>query len=122
VNRQEVFNKVATHLLTQGVAATVGGECRYRTDDGKRCAIGCLIPDSLYMATLEGKEIGTVLDANPRLREHLQITEKASGDLDSDENFLSGLQRIHDLYEPYAWGEELNEFATRWDLSVDYGD
>ncbi len=45
MTKQEIFDKVATHLLTQNEKAlnSVGG-CVYRTDKGLKCAVGCLIP------------------------------------------------------------------------------
>ena len=46
MNRQEVFDKVAIHLLTQNAKAlNSGGLCVYKTPNGLRCAVGCLIPD-----------------------------------------------------------------------------
>lgn len=31
-----------------------GGGCEYRTDDNRKCAVGCLIPDNLYAPQIEG--------------------------------------------------------------------
>ena len=54
----DVFNKVVTHLLIQGkTSAEYGGNCRYRTfredDTTLKCAVGCLISDSVYSEDLE---------------------------------------------------------------------
>lgn len=31
-----------------------GGKCMYRTSDGHKCAVGCLIPDEEYAPHMEG--------------------------------------------------------------------
>jgi hypothetical protein len=52
---QEVFDQVATHLLTQRQRSTTKGNCAYRGDDGLKCAAGCLLgPDdgSCYVVSL----------------------------------------------------------------------
>ncbi len=53
---QELFDTVATHLLTQrkpAMARDAGGSetCCYRTEDGRKCAAGCLIPDDVDVRT-----------------------------------------------------------------------
>lgn len=50
MNHQEVFTKVATHLLKQGRRALFAEKngfrsCAYRGDNGTKCAVGCLIKD-----------------------------------------------------------------------------
>lgn len=54
---QEVFDKVATHLLKQGVCSADDDndrECLYRGPNGTMCAAGALIPDDKYDPILEG--------------------------------------------------------------------
>jgi len=83
---QEVFDRVARHLLTQGERAydNVRGVCMYRKGCLK-CAIGCLIPDDKYSTELEGLGVD-----NERVREALKgITE--SWDL------LGAIQDVHDI-------------------------
>lgn len=54
MNRQEIFDKVATHLIAQGKQSLIDdGEideqfCAYRDLNGAMCAAGCLIPDAEY--------------------------------------------------------------------------
>lgn len=46
---QEIFDAVCDHLAKQKKrAAREHGGCYYRTPDGLKCAVGCLIPDELY--------------------------------------------------------------------------
>lgn len=63
---QEIFNKVATHLLTQGKRSVASdGSCMYRGPEGTKCAIGCLIEDDEYHPLLEGKgAYGLFYDVN----------------------------------------------------------
>lgn len=52
---QEVFDKVVDHLRTQGEPAKNSrGKCKYKTDSGLKCAIGCLIEDDEYNPKMEG--------------------------------------------------------------------
>lgn len=53
---QEIFDKVATHLFTQGVQSRNknGGTCLYRGPNNTSCAVGCLIPDELYDPEMDG--------------------------------------------------------------------
>ncbi len=110
MNRQEVFNKVATHLLTQNEKArtqTGWGDfrCSYKADNGLKCAIGCLIPDDLYDKKIEGNSILY----NPLL---ISILRNAIDlYIDDDINFLENLQTIHDQMSIKSWAEQLNQFA-----------
>ena len=48
---QEVFDVVAKHLLTQNAKSMDDPwdeMCAYRGENGRRCAVGALIPDDLY--------------------------------------------------------------------------
>lgn len=60
--------------------------CRYRTSDGKKCAIGRHIPDNMYDSRLEGQNIGggQLSNAIP------------SEILDLGEHFLQTIQLLHD--------------------------
>lgn len=54
---REVEEKILNHLDTQGAPARATdsyGGCRYRTEEGLKCAAGCLISDDLYKDCFEG--------------------------------------------------------------------
>ena len=112
MNRQEVFNRVYKHLLTQGVKAEVRGGSRYRAPGGLKCAIGILIPDELYTPDLE--------DKTPTAAVVHVVLEKALGESLSTEDvqFLNDLQIIHDLTPPEDWEAELKHFAADNELEV----
>ena len=40
----------------------VNGDCVYRTQDDKRCAVGLLIPDEVYTPSFEGKVVSTLVN------------------------------------------------------------
>jgi len=58
-DRQKIFDTVAAHLLKQNKksvgADNLGHVCQYRSSDGLKWAIGCLITDEAYYPNLENK-------------------------------------------------------------------
>jgi len=53
---QEIFDKVVRHVIEQGKKSrneTRGGTCRYLSDDGSKCAAGCLIKDGMYQPEMD---------------------------------------------------------------------
>lgn len=120
---QKTFDKVAIHLRKQGKAATVGAGCMYRTDEGLKCAVGCLIPDELYDARIEGVafKIGSKFPDNPG-NEIVALLMSLTGVSTREErNFLAELQVAHDeaLLDGGldAWREEMESIAERYALS-----
>jgi hypothetical protein len=93
LSEQEIFDRVAAHLLTQGVQAKNSQEdYLYRTNDGLKCAVGCLIDDDAYDPALEGLGVTSDSDAlDHALRE---------SNIDTDNprvcHLLTDLQRLHD--------------------------
>lgn len=115
LNRQEVFNTVKTHLLTQGrkSLAANGVSCMYRGMDGAMCGIGPLIKDEFYNKGLEGYGIDTpcVMEALCRsLRDVLGSV---------DIQFLSSLQEVHDADEVEGWPTRLQWVANEYGLDYD---
>lgn len=55
MDNQQIFDKVLAHLRRQGAPARgPDSTCCYRTDDGRMCAVGCLIPSKNYSPDIEG--------------------------------------------------------------------
>ena len=99
----EIFYKVEKHLLKQNEQAKVRNMCKYRTDSGLSCAVGCLIPDEIYSSKIEGGDI-TDLPANILTSLiGLQYTEGWSEKL----HLLEKLQAIHDNRLPEKWPTHL---------------
>jgi hypothetical protein len=112
MTRQEVFNKVATHLLTQNrksmIGHTVGrGKCRYRTPNGLSCAVGCLIPDELYTGNIEGCDVNRIFLSFPALSEYLG---------EDNRRLLKALQTVHDCCDADFWAEQLVDVAYLYRL------
>jgi hypothetical protein len=91
---QEAYESIRAYFNEPGAtlaveAVTPYPRCSYRTTDGAKCAVGCLIPDDLYDPRIEGKSIEGVLKLSPSLRGHFR---------DVDPKFLLGAQRLHDAH------------------------
>src|ERR1700761_4666618 len=57
LTNQDAFDRAMLHLLNQGHSCvSASGQTRYRGPRGKS-AIGALIPDELYVSSMEGKEL-----------------------------------------------------------------
>lgn len=108
---QEVFDRVATHLLKQGGCATDGESCMYRSGNGKTCAVGCLIPDNLYDYAIEGSVV-----AGPDTGDHLLLILKALG-LHPHLDLLKELQNLHDSGHVESWPIQLANLAQKNGLS-----
>ena len=110
MKKKQVFQTVATHLLTQNSKSVDGsglGNCAYQNNDGKQCAIGVLIDSKNYQPDLEGKATDAL--------EVIQAVEKS---LDtkitkSDRDLLCKLQDIHDYSTVEGWRSQLEELADR---------
>ena len=119
MNQQEIFDKVASHLITQGVRATSvkksGGlqapnpTCSYRGDNGTMCAAGCLIPDEEYDIDFEGCPWVVICKKIPSL----------SSFTADDHILISSLQTTHDWIDNWESIETLkNELRV---VACDYG-
>lgn len=111
MNNQEAFDTVARHLLTQKCRseAYINNmiECAYRGDKGTKCAIGALIPDSLYDPGFEGVHITALIERRSEL-------ETLLGSIDAQ--LLNDLQKLHDVGEPRDWKKRLRRAAKRHQL------
>lgn len=113
MNRQEVCDKVALHLLTQNAQALdSAGICKYRGPGRTSCAVGCLIPDEAYAPDFEGNRV-----FDSRVRGGL---EKVLGKLTQEDlSFLVDLQDVHDSYKVESWPERLEDLARRFGLTTE---
>lgn len=106
---QEIFDYVVAHLAKQGERAynKKTGACAYRTPDGKKCSVGCLLTDDLYAQVIEGNAVD-------ELRFFHRIPERTQG-------LLKDLQNGHDscrvLFTPLELDSQLLETAKKFNLS-----
>lgn len=109
---QEIFNKVAFHLLSQNKKSRTKIECLYRGPDGLKCAIGCLIPDEDYSSKFEGYGL-------KRAEEWSELGEYFLKNNYTEENlyFMKELQLIHDTEDVESWKNCLSNLAIDFDLN-----
>ncbi len=125
---QEVFDKVAQHLLKQCKQSSnryhldAGDEptCLYRGPDGLKCAVGCLIDDKAYHQGLEGSSV-LALDVREALSASgIPVSHGLTYEAEQDPTvqLLSALQSIHDNRSPKDWHSQLwrvaKEFRLTW--------
>jgi hypothetical protein len=91
LTNQDAFDGAMLNLLNQGHSCvSASGQARYRGPRGKS-AIGALIPDELYVASMEGKNVHHLLAA--RGPEYDALRERLGSVTSS---LLDELQDLHD--------------------------
>ena len=129
MTKQEIFDKVAVHLISQGCKSMLPDSpavCAYRGPEGRTCAVGCLIPDEYYSKSMENRD---VLHSTP-VREALTAAEV----LPPEERFLAEfqddypgstlsllrtLQRVHDDGFVSDWNHRFRDVAVQFNLTAD---
>ena len=107
MDMQTAYNTAKAHLLAQGKKAVDDdGCCAYRTRDGLKCAIGCLIPDAEYLPAMENKTIKSFPNFG------LEVSSLAG----LPSQFLDELQMVHDNGVVAHWPERLTRLALRYNL------
>lgn len=111
---QEIFDKAAVGLLTQKAKSYLvnpdGHEsrtCAYRGANGKKCAAGFCIEDSLYTESMERNTISDVF-------RQFNLKELAVHEV-----LLGTLQSIHDGVSIAAWKAALLDLAKTEGLSTE---
>ena len=108
---QKAFNAVVKHARKQNTKAKNDlGFCCYRAKDGKRCFIGCILPDRLYKKELEKKRFDVILK---KFGDSILSSWKYRS---LDQNFGNQLQNIHDNTKLYNWECEFRNFAKVYSL------
>lgn len=120
MTNQEIFDRVYVHLLTQNAKSEASIGCAYRGDNGRKCAIGCLIPDEVYKPDFEGISPEVLGEAPPigPCQEAFFEALLSLGFSIKQGAFLNSLQLIHDVYDPCDWKSKLFDFADTHDLTV----
>jgi hypothetical protein len=110
MGHQTTFDRVVSHLRRQNARAMGAfGLCLYRAANGRRCAVGCLIPNDKYSSDLEGQSLD-LPDSSKELR---AILEQEGHDL----GLVRQLQVIHDTVLIHHWETELEKLAGRYKLN-----
>lgn len=74
MNNQQAFDKIVKHLKDQKWVQAMGrlshsaSTCSFRGVEGRKCAVGCLIPDNLYKEEMEDACVGHVQSQVPEIK------------------------------------------------------
>ena len=102
-SEQEVFDQVKNHLLTQMECSVNEQEhCVYKSEEGLKCAAGCLIAEHQYDPKMEGEAWSGLVTQGIVPNAH--------------EELIGKLQSIHDGMLPENWSFELEELAKERNL------
>ena len=95
MNTQEAYENIREYFMRPDAAFSLDEDessCVYRSPEGRKCAVGSVIPDSEYQSLMDGNDglgstqaeaLSKVLDAVPSLK-------------DVDREFLLEAQQAHD--------------------------
>ena len=111
LTKQQIFSKVAKHLLKQNKQSiNKTGACLYKSGSLK-CAIGCLILDKKY---------DPKIDINFYNIKKLFEGDYLSGIRNTSEifNLLVDLQYLHDGFPPTTWKTRLKRTAAKFKLKL----
>jgi hypothetical protein len=112
---QELFDHACRFLAAQGEPAYLSGLCRYQTDDGRKCAVGCLLPDDFDYLDYQG---GIISMADEGI---------LPSSLSYHIPFLHRLQEVHDYAGHRSMDQQLGlRFTHRFwktmsEVAGDYG-
>lgn len=94
---QQIFDVVVTHLAQQKKRSMFNGVCKYRFEEGDhtlKCAIGCLIPDNEYDASIEFNGYDQGMNVSRLMRDgYINVSDL------NTRNLLLSLQTAHDTCE-----------------------
>ena len=117
MNNQEAFTIVRRALLKQNAQSRKSdGHCAYRGNDGLKCAVGHLIPDTCYREEYDKRCISDDDPAWP-LAEILE--DGGILGFEGDLELLTELQDIHDTNSPDEWPRQFEIVAEDWGLKLE---
>lgn len=116
---QEVFDQVATHLLTQNAKSVKGSGCAYRGDGGMKCAAGCLIADDEYKPEMETASWQAMVRPfnMPGTDPYASIRNLAPN---NHCTLIMVLQQVHDINPPSDWPRRLASIARSHGLEYNH--
>lgn len=113
VQLQEVYDKVAAHLLKQGRQSAHNFFCMYRDGKGNMCAVGCLIKDEHYNAEFEGIRMADEAVKAALIASGIPVEDELSPMYE----MLRHLQDMHDNFGSILqWPTELRLIAEYFNL------
>ncbi len=102
-DHQAIFDFVVQKIWEQGGPARSGSSCLYRHPNGRKCALGWLIPDDEYRGTMEGSSL---MCATGKISNNTGI-EGADSEWfkvpEENIDLLINLQKAHDSCMSMSW-------------------
>lgn len=98
---QQIFDKVVAHLLDMDKQASDGTTCVYLTNDGRKCAVGAILPEGEWQS-FHG-DVYELLENYPQLVEMLGLPD----DFEEGAAGGSGVELLREL-------QEVHDFAPNW--------
>jgi hypothetical protein len=113
MDTQEAYELMRAWLTRPGAAISLDSVCMYRSSDGNRCAVGCLIPDNLYDDSIEGGTVVSWVHKENNLWKYFTNV---------DFDFLIEAQILHDLMQNWSTGkfnvQALDKLAIEFGLKL----
>lgn len=120
MNKQDVFDKIVIHMLTQNAKAQDDfGTCMYRGNEGRMCAVGCLITDEAYSPDIEKNAADTEEVLQALRNSGIEVASWSQSNADAQ--FLYEIQQIHDYTDVDIWEKALIQFADKNFLLFNWG-
>jgi len=114
MNKQTIFDVILNKAITNPEKAiTKDGSCFYRHENGSKCFVGLLIPDTVYTSDMERKGVDFLCDSFAFLKPMVLPTDM---EYRRGIQFMEKLQKIHDEIHIIFWGEELRKVAREHKL------
>jgi len=107
MDKQAILDRVIAFLHAQGGPGRQHNGCFYRTDDRRRSALGCLIPDEVYSDDLEDRDPADL----PR-----RVFDALDAESEDEIAFLIALETAHDEAAKKLDGAE---FWSLWVKAVE---
>ncbi len=104
MDQQLVFDAIVRFIRLQGGPSRQKSGCFYRSADGRKSVIGCLLPDALYADYLEDRDPE---DLPPF------VFDALGAETEDDIGFLVELEEAHDTAARAA-GDHPEEFWLHW--------
>jgi hypothetical protein len=94
---QYLFDRVVRQMISQGgPSVDANGYCAYRGWDGRKCAVGAILPDEAYFSDMEDVRVATLADMQPPIEQAAAYKVWVDEVLTPNLEFLTALQSAHD--------------------------
>lgn len=102
-----ISERIRDHLTKQKAVCSVVNEqgstsCRYRGENGRMCAVGCLISNEHYTGYLEGMGVMSGPEVRDAVYKSLNYRPVGRAEEEKYERLFQAWQIYHDSYEDYT--------------------